>query len=56
MTWIKHNEYYLKCNEWTICKYAPPHFEYGLFHKNANKGFFMTSKEAKMKYESINND
>ena len=56
MSWIKHNKYYLKCNEWTICKYGPPHFEYALWKNNINKGFFMTSQEAKIKYELIKND
>ena len=56
MSWIKQNEYYLKCNEWTICKYVPPNFEYALWKNNINKGYFMTSQDAKIKYELIKND
>ena len=56
MKWVKKNEYYIELGEWTICKYAPPHFEFALFHNKVNKGFFMTLNEAKIKYESIKND
>jgi hypothetical protein len=54
--WVKKDEFYMQCGEFTITKPTSPEkypTPYGLHHRNVIIGHFKTSKEAKEKYEEI---
>ena len=56
-TWIKISNYCIKSGDWTIAKYnIASGVKYGLYHLNNIKGYFDTSKEAKLKAEELIND
>ena len=53
--WTKINEYYLKNNEWTICKTGIETVKYGLWRGSINFGWFNSSAEAIDKWKELNN-
>ena len=57
MKWVVLSQYCIKSGDWFIAKYnLAGGVKYGLYHLNNIKGYFDTSKEAKLKAEELIND